>query len=612
MKRNIRILSIAAVLFICMASIAFAAEDEATILLQPNDSDISIPIKTITKDGVRHLFLPSGTTEEALEFPEGEDISAYEIMTDENIGSLHFFSDDPENMGMDYIHDSADHSTKAPGSIVLLDENLNVEYEGGVEAIKGRGNSTWKGADKKPYQIKLAKKADLLDPVDGLQKAKKWILLADAFDTTLIRNEIAYSLAREMGLESTPEGKHVELYYDGEYRGVYFLCEKVEIGNGRIEINDMEDHPEITTGGYLLEIDRMYARREPAYFMNKVAGPIVCKSPEEPTDEQMEYIQGIVSEAMQCIENGGKSPSSDKTLFDYFDRDSLVKYFLVNEWIVNADAYLTSTYMYKPENSDKLFMGPVWDCDYSMGKRTTKGAYGSWYLPFLAEDLIKIPEFRQALQEEYVNNMHPLIQDTLLGENSRTYLRTYSEMTYWISTAAIMNHEAWTLMAGGEGVKYWPVKIDELNKWLNNRAEWFDAAITDEGFVEGAWLTSDQTGSADTTTNNSTNIAKPVTSQVSDTSNKFKPAKPKLLKIKANKKSFAVSWAKVKKASGYQIRYYQEKGNESIIYKSTKNKKIKLKKLKRKTRYIVQVRAYRVVSGNKYYSPWRTKTVKTK
>ena len=602
-SRHFRILIAAGILFICTALTVFASEDDS-VLLKANDSDVTVPIHSINKDGVKHLFLPSGTTSEALEFHEGDSISDYETVTDENIGSLHFFSDDPVNQGIEYINGSTDHSTKAPGRVVLLDENLNVEYEGAVEAIKGRGNSTWK-VDKKPYQIKLAKKANLLDLSDDTQKAKKWILLADAFDTTLVRNEIAYSLAREMGLESTPEGKHVELYYDGEYRGVYFLCEKVEIGNGRIEINDMEDHPEITTGGYLLEIDRMYARREPAYFMNKVAGPIVCKSPEEPTDEQMEYIQGIVSEAMQCIENGGKSPSSDKTLFDYFDRDSLVKYFLVNEWIVNADAYLTSTYMYKPENSDKLFMGPVWDCDYSMGKRALKGSYGSWYLPFLAEDLIKIPEFRQALQEEYLNNMRPLIKDTLLGENSRTYLKTFTEITDRMSAAALMNHEAWTLMAGGEGVKYWPIEIESLNNWLIKRAKWFDKAITEESFTKDTWDPSGQTGPGDTVADTS-DTSKPATDS-------YKPANPKLLKIKAKKKSLSVSWSKVKKASGYQIRYYQKnKKNKSIKYKKTKYRKIKLRKLKRKTRYIVQVRAYRVVSGKKYYSPWRTKTVKTK
>ena len=608
MKRNIRILSIAAVLFICMASIAFAAEDEATILLQPNGSDISISIKTITKDDVRHLFLPSGTTETNLKFPEGEDELPYEIMTDENIGSLHFFSDDPENMGMDYIHGSADHSTKAPGSIVLLDENGNVEYEGGVDAIKGRGNTTWERPDKKPYQIKLAKKANLLDLSDDTQKAKKWILLADAFDTTLIRNEIAYSLAKEMGLESTPEGKHVDFYYDGEYRGLYFLCEKVEIGKGRIEINDMDDHPEITTGGYLLEIDKMYYRKEPVYFIDKVAGPIVFKSPEEPTDEQMEYIQQLVGEAMQCIKNEGRSPDSEKTLFDYFDRDSLVRYFLVNEWMINTDVYMTSTYLYKPEDSDKLFMGPVWDCDYSMGKRTTREAYKTWYIPRLAKYLIKIPEFRNAVQYEYVNNMRPLIKDTLLGENNRTYLRTYSEMTDQISTAAIMNHTAWTLLEGGEGVKYWPIEIENLNKWLNYRAEWSDEAITDESFMGDTWDPYDQIASDDTTTNSSSDTSQPAASEVND---HFEPAKPKSLRIKAKKKSLDVSWAEVKKASGYQVRYYQE-NNKSIKYKVTKNKKINLKKLKRKTRYAVQVRTYRSINGDVYYSPWTTKTVKTK
>lgn len=256
------IIAVCAVVF-ALGGAVYADDQDMSINIKVNNSDITVPVRAIRKGGSPYLFLPSGTTDASLLFEEGDSIDNYSVMTDQNIGSLHFFSDDPVNQGMQYINGSSDHSTKAPGSIVLLDEHLNLEYQGGVEAIKGRGNSSWK-KDKKPYQIKLAKKADLLKPGNGEQKAKKWILLANGFDSTMMRNHISFSLAQKMGFESTPEGRFVDLYYDGDYRGLYYLCEKVEIGNGRVEITDLDakGNESILSGGYLLEIDNLYYSSE--------------------------------------------------------------------------------------------------------------------------------------------------------------------------------------------------------------------------------------------------------------------------------------------------------------------------------------------------------------
>ena len=63
---------------------------------------------------------------------------------------------------------------------ILLDETGSTVNAGKLKQIKGRGNSTWKGA-KKPYQIKLDKKADLLSSGDAANSNKTWVLLANYF-----------------------------------------------------------------------------------------------------------------------------------------------------------------------------------------------------------------------------------------------------------------------------------------------------------------------------------------------------------------------------------------------------------------------------------------------
>ena len=125
---------------------------------------------------------------------------------------------------------------------------LNVEgepiYDGKLEQIKGRGNSTWQLADKKPYQIKLKKKTDLLESGDVSNKNKTWVLLANAFDGSSMRNMISCSLARDIGVKSSVEFRPVDLYYDGEYRGTYLLTEKVQINAGRVDIANLEEENE--------------------------------------------------------------------------------------------------------------------------------------------------------------------------------------------------------------------------------------------------------------------------------------------------------------------------------------------------------------------------------
>lgn len=127
-----------------------------------------------------------------------------------------------------------------------------VDYEGAM-SIKGRGNSTW-NYPKKPYALKLDKK----DKVLGMPKHKRWVLLANWKDRTLLRNEAAFWLSRQTGLPYTVRGQFVELEFNGSHAGNYYLCEQIKLDKNRVDIEEMEDFetdPDLITGGYLLELD---------------------------------------------------------------------------------------------------------------------------------------------------------------------------------------------------------------------------------------------------------------------------------------------------------------------------------------------------------------------
>lgn len=118
--------------------------------------------------------------------------------------------------------------------------------------VKGRGNSTW-GMEKKPYRLKLNKKAPLL----GLPEVKSFALLANYSDKTLLRNAISLCMARQLGLEYTPSDHFVELYLNGEYQGVYQLTDKVYALKKIIEDDEIvgtAGQPD-PADGFLLELD---------------------------------------------------------------------------------------------------------------------------------------------------------------------------------------------------------------------------------------------------------------------------------------------------------------------------------------------------------------------
>lgn len=227
-----------------------------------------------------------------------------------------------------------------------------------VMEIKGHGNSTWSDMPKKPYKIKLDKKASLL----GMPETKSWILLANYADKSLIRNELAFSLSRSIGRPSTVTSRYVELYLNGEYRGNYQLTQQVKEGLMNLEEQKKTSTtlPDIS-GGYLIEQD-LFPNAEPVYFRTAKNMPFVVKYPDEDVNQQQkDYIKAH----FQNIEDALFAANFADPVNGYrkfFDVDSYVDYYIINEVIGNPDAF-RSTYMYKKRNDDKVYTGPIWDFD---------------------------------------------------------------------------------------------------------------------------------------------------------------------------------------------------------------------------------------------------------
>lgn len=299
-----------------------------------------------------------------------------------------------ESGSLDAVHADKEHKEK--GTILIADKDGNVQYDGELDYIKGRGNSTWLH-EKKPYNIKLKSKADLF----GMGKHKSWCLLSNHADATLMRNQIAYALAREIGIDTTSETYQNELYVNGEYMGLYLITEKVDLGENRVDIYDLEgetedvneldldeyplagsqnstklntykyadipNDPENITGGYLLELEKIYRYPDEASgFITKLGQAVVVKTPEYASKKQVQYIRGYYQEFEDALYSSTGYNSKGKHFSEYIDVKSFARMYILLEFTANFDGCSSSFYIYKDVDG-KLVAGPAWDYDLSLG-----------------------------------------------------------------------------------------------------------------------------------------------------------------------------------------------------------------------------------------------------
>ena len=262
---------------------------------------------------------------------------------------------------------------KTPSSsIAILNPDGSVDYEASNIDIKGRGNSTFL-YPKKPYAIKLSKKAEIL----GMKEHKSWVLLANWMDRTLIRNDVAFQIAKQTGLDWTPNGKFVEVIMNGTHIGNYYLCEQIKVDENRLNITKMKATDlagDAITGGYLMELDTYYD--EVNKFKPTISNlPYMFKEPDEEVLQpaQLEYFQNYINEMEEKLY--ADDWLSNREYADYMDLASFVDWWFVYELSMNSEpSQPKSSYMHK-DRLGKLKAGPVWDFDWATFRPSQASSY---------------------------------------------------------------------------------------------------------------------------------------------------------------------------------------------------------------------------------------------
>ena len=365
-----------------------------------------------------------------------------------------------------------------------------IDKKGGTEPelsdtgakVKIRGNSTSSGA-KKPFNIKFSSKTDLL----GMGKNKKWCLLANCYEKTLLRNQTVLDFSAAIGLAYTPKYRVCDVYLNENFLGSYLVTDAIGASKTRVDIDTDANE-------FILERDS-YTDEGTTYFTTDIYGiRFGINEPDEQTAEQKAWLFDFVAKAERALAGG-----SLKEIEKYFDVDSMVDFYIVLEYFKNVDVGTGSTRFYI--KNGRIYGGPVWDFDLSAGNCSSDyyrdynnvGTSGNsweglWCERMWFRPLLSVPSVREKLAARYAELQDEIINlyadntlggnyiDRMLAEYGESFRRNYKEAG-WSDSVRYNVFERTPDKGYEANLAYYRAWLEKRNEWL--KAEWgIDDKIT--------------------------------------------------------------------------------------------------------------------------------------
>ena len=421
-----------------------------------------------------------------------------------NIAELEFYGYEGEgvdsvwyqvtNLPTVSIHIYAGYDPK--DKVTELPSNITITYDGGTRiqeypiTTRGRGNASW-SFPKKPWRIKFAdgKSHHMLrgSSMESPAKAKKWTLINNYGDKTLLRNCLAFEVSKRLDMPYTPWAQPVDVIMNGEYKGCYQLCDQVSVDRNRVPVTEMtpddNQEPELT-GGYLVEIDA-YASQESSWFSSNRGNPVTIKHPgdDDITTQQHNYIQSAFN-LMESSLFASNYTDPVNGFRKYLDVESFLKHFLVGEFSGNMDTYW-SVYMYKEREENQFFVSPPWDFDlafdndrriYPVNGRSTWAYQGGSAAGQMKSFVSRVLSDNGAYDR--LNQMwRESRKEGLLDE--KTLLAWLDSMATDIEASANLNFIRWPILNSNvhqnvSALGSFDAEVDVLRNYIPSRLSWID------------------------------------------------------------------------------------------------------------------------------------------
>ncbi len=369
------------------------------------------------------------------------------------------------------------------GSIDVLGCETQYELYNKDMEIRGRGNNSWEVYPKKSYKIKLEEKENLLGLASG--KERIWVLLANHCDQSLLRNHMALELSRYFqGIAWGPASTSVEVYFNGEYAGVYLLAEEIKVSGDRVNIQDTNVDGLDT--GYLVELSN-YAERDTFNVANRTYQVHSDLSTDGVTKrKQINYIRKYIQQCHDALAEGDEA-----TFRQLVDVESFLAAYMVEEIVKNLDSQWDSFYLYK-DAGGKLCFGPVWDFDLSLGNadegaeeytdifvgngQGSKNGPDAWFTLAMEQKW-----FRQLVAEKWAEVYDSIAQmPQFIMDEGKLGLGSYKRnFKRWDIFGTVQNRETHYITS----LRTYKAHYEYLAQWLTNRIAWLDGAFRSEVFV---------------------------------------------------------------------------------------------------------------------------------
>lgn len=378
------------------------------------------------------------------------------------------------------------------------------EYNGKV-GIEVRGNFS-AGLPQKPYRFETwdINGNSINVPLLGMPSENDWCLLATYNDKSFVRNTLANNLFESMG-HYAPRSVMVEVVLNGEYQGIYQLCETIKRDDNRVDIaklNPTDIAGREVTGGYILKTDYWDNNNSWQSSYSPIDHPgfdihLVYNYPayDEIVPQQKTYIQGFIYD-METALYGPNFTDTANGYSKYLSTRSFMDYFFVNELARNTDGFKKSCYFYKEKddsagNIGKLKAGPVWDFDWAWKNiwdcsifQATDGSGWSHHINDCSPDIYGtgwyIRMFQDSAFADEVNCRWQELRGTILDT---TYLFHYIDsVASWMNESQQRHYAYWGHMGAATGTpevdaprQSYQEEIDALKAWIVLRLTWMDA-----------------------------------------------------------------------------------------------------------------------------------------
>ena len=365
------------------------------------------------------------------------------------------------------------HNINAVVSVISDVGNKVLRVDTGVVRLRGNGSLTF---PKKSYRIKFDKKRHV---ADSPAKAKKWTLVSNYGDKTLMRNMLAFELSHSLDMPYTPYAQAVDVLLNGEYKGCYQLCDHIDVKKTRVNLVDTLTKPRpdsLSVTAFLIEADAR-AAGEPSWFTSAKGTPMTIHYPDD--DEITPLQKTYVEEQFNRMEESWEP---------YLDLNTFLRHFLVGELSGNTDTYW-SVYMYKHRENDTIFTGPVWDFDlaFENDKRTypinskadflyrSGGSYIGYMRTFADNVIIKNDKARERLLEIWDRARQDRINECHL-------VAYIDSMEAYLQQSQRLNFIRWPIM--NESVQMNPyvwgsyeAEVEHVRTYLCERLLWLDKKL---------------------------------------------------------------------------------------------------------------------------------------